>query len=333
MGHRFEDGFRGRTAVVTGGGTGMGRELVVQLAAGGCDVATCDVIEENLAETARLAASAPGAGRVLTFRADVSDEARMAEFRDAVAEWSGVVHLLFNNAGIGGGGSFVEGSREDWEKTFAVCWGGVYIGCRVFLPLLSAADAAHIVNTSSVNGLWASLGPVTSHTAYSAAKFAVRGFTEALITDLRLCAPHIHASVVMPGHIGTSIVTNSGRILGRDPGELSDEDISRARERLSRVLGVDLAGMSDDEIRAVRADRARGFLEDAPTTAAEASARILAGVRADEWRILVGEDAVILDEVLRADPVGAYEPAFVGRLHSRGAFGSLVPPVPVEENA
>ena len=80
-------------------------------------------------------------------------------------------------------------SRAEWERTFNVCWGGVYLGVRTFLPMLQAADEAHIVNTSSVNGFWASLGPNVSHTAYAAAKFAVKGFTEALITDLRAQRP------------------------------------------------------------------------------------------------------------------------------------------------
>ena len=119
------------------------------------------------------------------------------------------VNLLFNNAGVGGGASFVLDDRDEWEKTFAVCWGGVYWGTRTFLPLLLASTEGHIVNTSSVNGFWASLGPGIAHTAYSAAKFAVKGFTEALVTDFRVNAPHLSASVVMPGHVGTSIVINS----------------------------------------------------------------------------------------------------------------------------
>ena len=121
------------------------------------------------------------------------------------------VNLLFNNAGIGGGGSVITDPREVWERTFNVCWGGVYLGVRTFLPLVIASDEGHIVNTSSVNGFWASIGPDRPHTAYSAAKFAVKGFSEALITDLRVNAPHVKVSVVMPGHIGTSIVENSMR--------------------------------------------------------------------------------------------------------------------------
>jgi NAD(P)-dependent dehydrogenase (short-subunit alcohol dehydrogenase family) len=207
--------FEGRLAVVTGGGTGMGRELARQLAAEGCHVAICDVSEEAMAQTKALCEQAgPADLRVSTFIADVSDEARVLAFRDAVAKAheTNHIHLLFNNAGIGGGGSFVGDDREDWEKTFAVCWEGVYYCTRAFLPMLVASPEGHLVNTSSVNGFWASLGPRSAHTAYSAAKFAVKGFTEALINDFRLNAPHVKVSLVMPGHIGTSIVINSGRI-------------------------------------------------------------------------------------------------------------------------
>mgnify|MGYP003335014213 FL=1 len=201
MGERFEDGFADRVAVVTGGGTGMGREMVLQLTADGCDVATCDVIADNLDETVALASG--NAGEVLAVTADVSVEAQVLAFRDAVAAWRPCVHLLFNNAGIGGGGSIVLDGREEWEKTFGVCWYGVYYNTRAFMPMLLAAPVGHVINTSSVNGFWASLGPGIPHTAYSAAKFAVKGFTEALITDFRINAPHLRASVVMPGHIGT----------------------------------------------------------------------------------------------------------------------------------
>jgi NAD(P)-dependent dehydrogenase (short-subunit alcohol dehydrogenase family) len=99
--------------------------------------------------------------------------------------------------------------RSEWERTFNICWFGVYYCTRAFLPMMLKADKGHIVNTSSVNGFWASIGPSVPHTAYCAAKFAVKGFTEALMTDLRLNAPHIKCSVVMPGHIGTDIVVNA----------------------------------------------------------------------------------------------------------------------------
>jgi len=227
--------FGGKLAVVTGGGTGMGRALARQLVAEGCDVATCDVLDDNLAETRALCEQEAPQGRVITtHHCDVSDEAEVERFRDAVVSDHGTDHidLLFNNAGVGGGASIVEGDREDWERTFNICWYGVYYNTRAFMPLLVASQDAHLINTSSVNGFWATLGPQSSHTAYSAAKFAVKGFSEALITDLANNAPHVKVSVVMPGHIGTSIAINSGRILnGRQAEELSDDDIVAMRKR------------------------------------------------------------------------------------------------------
>src|SRR5437763_5504780 len=191
-------------------------------------------------------------------------------------------------------------SREEWEKTFNVCWGSVYNGTRAFLPLLLKADEGHIVNTSSVNGFWASLGPNTSHTAYAAAKFAVKGFTEALITDLRINAPHIKASVVMPGHIGTEIVANSRKVLtGDDSDRLGAGAIAQARARMA-AMGTDVATITDEQIQAFMADAERRFHDEAPTTAAQAAKVILDGVRSDRWRILIGEDAHILDEMVRA---------------------------------
>jgi NAD(P)-dependent dehydrogenase (short-subunit alcohol dehydrogenase family) len=310
--------FAGRIAVVTGGGTGMGRELVRQLVAEGCNVAMCDVSAKNMAETVRLveADRPPQGTRVTSHVADVSDETHLIRFKDEVAGQHDTdrIHLLFNNAGIGGGGSLFNDSREDWERTFNVCWGGVYLGVRTFLPMLQAADEAHIVNTSSVNGFWASLGPNVSHTAYAAAKFAVKGFTEALITDLALNAPHIKCSVVMPGHIGTSIVANSRKVMTRrDEDDLSEQDLARARERLAKA-GLNVSELSDTAVQAMAAEQHRRFLEDAPTTAGDAATIILDGVRAERWRILVGEDAQRMDALVRADPEAAYTPEFFGVL-------------------
>ncbi|MEY5058453.1 MAG: hypothetical protein RJA51_200 [Actinomycetota bacterium] len=324
MGARFEDGFAGRVAVVTGGGTGMGRELVLKLTAGGCDVATCDVIKENLDETAQLAVG--NKGQLLTHIADVSDEQQVLAFRDAVRVWRPAVNLLFNNAGIGGGGSFLNDSRESWERTFGVCFYGVYYNCRAFMDMLVAADVAQVVNTSSVNGFWATIGPNVSHTAYSAAKFAVKGFTEALITDLRLNAPHVQATVVMPGHIGTNIVINSGKLHGTDPKEMDGAALDEVRQRMSRNLKMDLSGVSDEDIRVAIIAQQEGFRDNAPTTAAEAADVILDAVKAGEWRVLIGEDAVVLDEEVRKNPWIAYEPSFVDNLHARGQFLNLVRP-------
>jgi NAD(P)-dependent dehydrogenase (short-subunit alcohol dehydrogenase family) len=306
--------FAGKFAVVTGGGTGMGRELARQLIAEGCSVAMCDVSAKNMAETVALcqADGVPQGARITSHLADVSDEGQLIAFRDAAAAQHDTdrLHLLFNNAGIGGGGSMIVDDRAEWERTFNVCWGGVYFGVRTFLPMLQAADKAHIVNTSSVNGFWASLGPNVSHTAYAAAKFAVKGFSEALITDLKLNAPHIKVSVVMPGHIGTSIVANSRKVMsGRDEDALSETDLERARVRIGR-MGVDVSQLPDAALQAMVDEQARRFLEDAPTTAAAAATIILDGVKADRWRILVGEDAQKMDAMVRADPEAAYSQEF-----------------------
>jgi NAD(P)-dependent dehydrogenase (short-subunit alcohol dehydrogenase family) len=306
--------FAGKIAVITGGGTGMGRELARQLVAEGCNVAMCDVSAEAMAETRRLCEveKLPQGLRVTTHIADVSIEDQLIRFRDELAEQQATdrIHLLFNNAGIGGGGSLFTNTREQWEKTFNICWGGVYLGVRTFLPMLMKADEGHIVNTSSVNGFWASVGLGVAHTAYSSAKFAVKGFTEALMNDLKLNAPHIKCSVVMPGHIGTSIVSNSRRIqTGAESDALSPNELLSTRQRL-KGMGMDTSVMSDDDIQKIALDRARSFREEAPTTAAAAAKIILDGVKAERWRILVGDDAHRLDERVRQTPEQAYEPEF-----------------------
>src|SRR3984957_8900427 len=259
--------FSGRIGVVTGGGSGMGRELVRQLVAEGCAIAMCDVSGRGMAETQRLceAAGLPQGLRVTSHVADVSNEADVLRFRDEVSAQHATdrIHLLFNNAGISGGGSMIVTERAEWERTFNICWGGVYLNTRAFLPMMLRADRGHIVNTSSVNGFWASGGPHMPHTAYSAAKFAVKGFSEALIADLRVNAPHIQVSVVMPGHIGTSIAANSRKIQARNESDdISATEIAHARARIAST-GKDPSEFSDDEIRSMMQDRARRFLEEA----------------------------------------------------------------------
>ncbi len=295
----------GQIAVITGGGTGIGRALCRQLSASGLHVAMCDVSAAAMAEALCLA-QAPAGTRVSTCVADVSQEAQVLAFRDAVARDHDTahIHLLINNAGIGGGGSFVSGERADWERTFNTDWYGVYHGARAFLPMLVAGSGGCIVNVSSVNGFWASLGPGVPHTAYSAAKFAVKGFTEALINDLRINAPHVRCAVVMPGHIGTSIALNT-----YDAMSLTPEQVAVARSRMVRA-GAPVATLPDAAIRQMIHQRAIDFRDKAPTTADQAASIILDGVRADRWRILVGDDAERLDLMVRQDPEQAYEDSF-----------------------
>ena len=187
------------------------------------------------------------------------------------------INLLFNNAGIGGGGSFLTGKREEWDRVFGIDWGGVYNCARAFVPLLVASDDGYLVNTSSVNGFWASLGPGNPHTAYTAAKFAVKGFSEALIEDFRVNAPHVKVAVVMPGHIGTDIVSNSRRVLGgAEPDEMSADDLAEARVQMGK-RGMPVQSMSDDDIRGMMKMLGEGFKSMAPVSAAQAATIILDG--------------------------------------------------------
>ena len=272
------DSFAGKLAVVTGGGSGMGRELVVKLASQGCSVAACDVRQAAAEETAALArAAAPDGTTVTAHACDVADAAQVAQFRDEAlaAHRAGHVDLVFSNAGTGGAGSFINDPPEMWERVFAVDFWGVYHCARVFLPLLMKSTEGVLVNTSSLNGLWASLGPGIPHTAYSSAKFAVRGFSEALIEDLRISAPHVRVVLVMPGHVATNIVANT------------------------------LIAFGVPEKDAIEANQ--GFYDTAPLSAAGAADIILDGVRSGAWRVLVGEDARRIDQYIRAYPEDAYD--------------------------
>jgi len=317
------ESFAGKLAVITGGGTGMGRELAKQLIAEGCDVAICDVIDENMAETVKLCeAEAPQGIRITAHRCDVSNEEDVKRFRDEVIEehQRDHINLLFNNAGIGGVVSFVNDSREDWERTFNICWYGVYYCTRAFMPLMVASEEAHLINTSSINGFWATLGPGSTHTPYCAAKFAVKGFSEALISDLKVNAPHVKVSVVMPGHIGTSIAINTGRVMERPAAlDMPAEQVAIIRKRMA-AQGVDIASATDDQIRQFVKERGENFRDNAPTTAAEAAAEMLKGVRENRWRILLGEDARILDEMVRANPEAAYDDQFAIDYREKAAW-------------
>ncbi len=321
------DSFAGKLAVVTGGGSGMGRELVRQLAAQGCSVATCDVHAEAVGETAATAREgAPAGVRVTSHECDVADEAQVLRFRDELLEAhaSDHVDVVFSNAGIGGGGSFVTDPREAWERTFLVDFWGVYYCARAFLPLLIASGDGILVNTSSVNGFWATLGPGMPNHAYCTAKFAVKGFTEGLIEDLRTNAPQVRVAVVMPGHVGTDIVLNSMLANGMVP---ESDDMTEAQLKARDGLieaGLLPEGASADDLRRFLIQAGTDFRDKAPLNAADAATVILDGVRSGAWRILVGQDAAMLDEKVRANPEDAYT--------YQELFAGLVPQAAGEEN-
>ena len=262
--------FQNRIAVLTGGASGIGLELMLQLVRRGAHVAACDVDGERLEAAVRRARKSNPDVRVTAHLHDVSDEKSVVRFVKEVAKEHGTdaIHLLFNNAGVVGGGSFVVGPRDEWERTFAVSWFGTYYCTRAFLPMLIAADQGVIVNTSSVNGIWASLGVGSPHTAYSSAKFAIRGFTESLLVDLRTHAPHVSAVLVMPGHVRTGMPAPP-----------------RSWRRALNSL----------------------FADYQPVSSKQAAEAILGAVSAGDWRVIIGQDAEAIDARVRADPWSAYE--------------------------
>ncbi len=315
-----------RIAVVTGAGSGIGRSLAQALVAEGCHIALCDVNDAGLQETVRLClGSNPYGVRVTGTVCDVADAGEVSCFADQVCELhtTTFINLLINNAGISGGGSFVNASAAEWERTFDICWGGVYHMTRSFLPLLMESSEGHVVNVSSANGIRAVLGGHVPHTAYSAAKFAVRGFSESLIHDFRFNAPHLGVSVVMPGHTGTGIIENSLEVLGHgQPEQWDEQQVQSAKERW-QIAGVEgVAQMTEDQLRRQGRKEIEDLLETGmpPATAAET---ILEGVKSNTWRILIGADTQTLDQLVREDPEAAYDEDFVLRWRAAYAKATM----------
>ncbi|KAI9003499.1 short-chain dehydrogenase [Hyaloraphidium curvatum] len=281
--------FAGKLAAISGGGAGMGRELVLRLAKAGSRVAFCDFLPKNIGETLEIVGKEVPGAKVTGHRADVTKEEDWKRFRKETLEQHDSEHLdlLFNNAGIGIPTSMVTTPRDQFDKVFDVCYNGVYLGCRTFMGDLVKSPEARIVNTASANAFHAVLGipPGWPHVSYSAAKFAVRGLTEALVVDLRTNAPNVKAHLVMPGHIGTKIGSHTSQVMGGDkvPDELMD-----------------------------------GFVNKAATSPKQAAEIILKGVKEGRWRILVGPDAEFIDAKVRADPERAYEPEFMAEIAAAG---------------
>jgi len=266
----------GKVAAITGAASGIGRALAVELARLGCEVALADIDDDGLAET--RAAVEPLGVRVGVAHVDVAERSAVHEWADRVAAEHGGVHLVVNNAGVALGAR-IEGMRyEDLEWVMAIDFWGVVHGTKAFLPHLRRAGEGHIVNVSSVFGL---VG-VPTQAAYNAAKFAVRGFTEALREELELEGGGVSCTCVHPGGIRTNIAR---------------------RSRLGDLGGL---ARAHDEIAA-------DFERVARTTPEEAARAIIDGIRRNRRRVLIGADAHVIDAVQRLLPA-AYQGLLVGLL-------------------
>lgn len=261
--------FKNKVAAITGAGSGMGRELALQLAAAGCHVAISDVNGKALAETAELIAKASPNVRVTTRELDVSDRDAVHQWADDTAREHGRVNLIFNNAGVALSSKIDGMEYSDLEWIMNINFWGVVHGTKAFLPHLKAAGDGHIINTSSIFGLFAQ----PSMGAYNATKFAVRGFTESLRQELDMTKSGVSATSVHPGGIRTNIAASS---------------------RISKNM---VGFMIADEQQG-KASFEKFFI----TSAASAASTILKGVRKNKRRVLIGPDACILDKLVRLLP-------------------------------
>ena len=207
---------KGKVAVVTGAASGIGRALACELARRGATLAISDVDEVGLAETARQVRTI--GAKVHEQRLDVTDRAAVLTYADVVAAEFGAVNMIFNTAGIAFTGDIADMSFEQIERVMDVDFWGVVNGTKAFLPYLIASGDGHVVNISSLFGLLS----VPSQGAYNAAKFAVRGFTEALRQEMIVAGHPVNVTCVHPGGIQTAIARNAGAVDGQDPGALAE---------------------------------------------------------------------------------------------------------------
>jgi short-subunit dehydrogenase len=274
--------FKEKVAAITGAGSGMGRELAIELAKRGCHIAISDVNPKGLEETEELLR--PYGVRVTSSPVDVSDRKVVHAWADTVAGDHGKVNLVFNNAGVGLGSTLEGVTYEDFEWIMNINFWGVVYGTKAFLPHLRASGEGHVINTSSVFGL---IG-VPGNGTYNATKFAVRGFTEALRQELELSGGNVSATSVHPGGIKTNIAKN---------GRISDN-------------------MNGFLIKDAESGR-KAFEKNFITTANKASLTILRAVEKNQRRVLVGPDATVIDLMARLMPSSYQRVVTAAARHSR----------------
>jgi short-subunit dehydrogenase len=268
---------RGAAAAVTGAASGIGRALALELAARGCDLALADRDEAGLQTLAAEIAKA-SSRNVTSHRVDVSEPQAVEDFAQAAIAAHPGLNIVVNNAGVALMGSFAEIDQAQMDWLMNINFWGVVRSTRAFLPHLSRQREAHLVNLSSIFGIVAPPG----QTAYAAAKFAVRGFSESLRHELQMAASPVKLSVVHPGGVATNIVRNSR-------------------------TGV---GITDNARRAQSIER---FDAVARTTPQAAALRIIQGIEKNQPRILIGNDARFMDLLQRLRP-GTYWTVLARRL-------------------
>jgi NAD(P)-dependent dehydrogenase (short-subunit alcohol dehydrogenase family) len=260
---------QGKVAVVTGAGSGIGRALATEL---GARLAISDVNGEGLAQTAAIVGPTGAAVHQQTL--DVSDREAFERYAAAVADHFGVVHQIYNNAGIAHSRTVLESNYRDYERVLAINLWGVIHGTKAFLPHLIDSGEGHLVNISSLNGYFAQ----ERMTHYCTSKFAVRGFTESVRAEMLSAGLPVKVSVVHPGGIKTNIASaalQSAVELG--------EPVTQADERRQHAYNEKLLKMDPSQ-----------------------AARIIVnGVEAGKPRILVGNDAKLVDTIVRLLPARA----------------------------
>ncbi len=259
--------FKDKVAVITGAGSGIGRALAQELASAGAKLALSDINEAGLKETADLLGLAED--RLMTRKLDVADRQAFYDFADDVVNHFGYANMIFNNAGVALGATVEDMNYDDFEWLMNINFWGVVYGTKAFLPYLKQAGEGHIINISSIFGL---VG-IPTQSAYNAAKFAVRGFTESLRIELEMENSPVSCTSVHPGGIKTNIAK-----------------AARMDKSVERITGGDKEKAIQDFEKLFR------------TTPAEAASTILKGVRGNKRRVLIGSDAVAVDTMQRLLP-------------------------------